>query len=70
MSGDPNQIIHEKKIVRFTVSWLKTGELMNRSRQFKSSLAAVRCRNEKMKKGFSDIGMFRNTKTYKTERLL
>jgi hypothetical protein len=70
MSGDPMQEVHEKKIVRFTVSW-NTGDLLilNRSRRFKCSLAATRCRNEKIKKGFSDVGMWKNTKIYKTERM-
>jgi hypothetical protein len=69
MSGDPNQQVHEKKIVRFTVSGLKKGELLNRSRKFKCSIAATRCRNEMIKKGYTDVGMFKNTKIYKTERL-
>ncbi len=70
MSGNLMREIHEKKIVRFTVSWLKDGELMNRSRQFKCFIAATRCRNDKLKKRFADVGMFKNTKIYKTERIL
>ena len=35
MSGSLNQKVYEKKIVRFTVSGLKQGELLNRSRGFK-----------------------------------
>jgi hypothetical protein len=69
VSGSLREIVHEKKIVRFTVSWLNDGEIANRSRQFKSSIAATRCRNEKLKKNVSDVGMFRNTTIYKTERL-
>jgi hypothetical protein len=69
MSGNPMQEVHEKKIVRFTVSWLRDGELLNRSQQFKCSLAATRCRNQVIKGGHSNVGMFKNTKTYKTERI-
>jgi uncharacterized protein involved in tellurium resistance len=69
MSGSLSQKVHEKKIVRFTVSWSREDGLMNWSRNFKSPIAATRCRNEKIKRRFCDVGMFRNTKIYKTERL-
>ena len=51
MSGDPMQEVHEKKIVRFIVSWLRDGGVLNRSKQFKCSLAATRCRNQVIKGG-------------------
>lgn len=70
MSGDPMQEVHEKKIVRFTVSWLKEGELMNRSRKFKVPQAAVDHFAKMMLMGHKDVGLFKNTKIYKTERIL
>ena len=69
MSGDPMQDVHEKKVVCYTVSGLKEGELRNRSRQFKCFIAATRYRNRFIRKGYSDVSMFKNTKIYKTERM-
>ncbi len=70
MSGNPLQEVHEKKIIRYTASWLKKGEQVNRSRQFKSQDAAVdRCLKMKIH-GHSDVAVFKNTKIYKTERIL
>jgi hypothetical protein len=62
--------IKDKKIVRYTVSWLKEGETMNRTRGFKGHQPALDHFTKMGLMGNKDVGFFKNTKTFKTERLL
>ncbi len=69
MSGNPLKIIHEKKIVRYYACG-ESDTLQKDDRAFKKHLSAVRHSQGLMKKGFTNVKIYKNTKIYKTERIL
>ncbi len=69
MSGNPSKIIHEKKIVRYYVCG-ESDTLQKDDRTLKKHFSAVRHSQDLTKKGFTNVEIYKNTKIYKTERLL
>lgn len=71
MSGNPMSTVHEKKIVRFWVTGKHPkSRRKNVDRRYKMRDAAVRKIEYMALRGYTEIGIWQNTKTFKTERLL
>ena len=69
MSGNPLVEVHEKKIVRYYVAG-ESDTLKCNDKRFKKYLSALRHSHKMMKQGFTNVGIYKNTKIYKTERIL
>ena len=69
MSGNPLAEVHEKKIIRYYVAG-ESDTLKRNDKRFKKHLSAKRHWDKMMKQGFTNVGIYKNTKIYKTERMI
>ncbi len=69
MSGHADRIVGTKEIIRYHVCGEDDKGKIT-SRQYKHKDAAVDWIETKLMMGFKKMEMFKNTKTYKTERIL